>query len=69
MSENAAPPEKRFYGVKEIQQIFSISRNTALSLLKSEGFPAMKMGRTYKVEKEALDEWIKEHTNGGKIEF
>lgn len=68
MSEKTSHPEKRFYGVKDIMDIFGIGRNRAIALLKSEGFPTMKIGRTYKVEAEALDEWIKEHKKGGKID-
>lgn len=69
MTEKSAPAEKRFYGVKDIQEIFGISRVTAISLIKSEGFPAMKIGNTYKVEIEALNEWIDTHKNGGKVDI
>ncbi len=53
--------EKEFYGVKDIQEIFSIGRNKAIALMNTEGFPAIKLGRTYRVERESLRRWVKEH--------
>lgn len=49
---------KRFLGVKDIQKIFGIGRNKAIALMNQKGFPAIKLGRTYRVDSEKLEEWI-----------
>lgn len=61
---NAHSSEKKFYGVKDIQRIFGVGRNKAIALLNTEGFPTIKIGRTYRVETSELENWIKE--NKGK---
>ncbi len=55
---------QRFYKVQDIQTMFGIGRNKALALMKTDGFPVLKIGRTYYVDSEKLEEWIVE--NRGK---
>lgn len=52
---------RKFLGVKEIQSMFNIGREKAIALIKSEGFPVIKIGRTYRIDSDQLEVWIKEH--------
>lgn len=52
---------RKFLGVKEIQSMFNIGREKAIALIKSEGFPVIKIGRTYHIDPDQLEVWIKEH--------
>lgn len=54
----------KMLGVKDIQELFGIGRNKALALLNTEGFPTIRLGRTYLVNPSQLEEWIKK--NQGK---
>lgn len=56
--------KKRFLNVQDIQNLFGIGRNKAIALMNSKGFPAIKLGRTYRVDSAELEEWIKK--NKGK---
>ncbi|MPN16994.1 hypothetical protein SDC9_164343 [bioreactor metagenome] len=46
------------YTVKEIQEMLSISKNTAYRLIESRPFPVIKIGNTYRVSKEAFNKWL-----------
>lgn len=50
--------EKRFLSVKDVQNIFNLSRYQATELIKTEGFPAIRIGRTYRIDAKGLEEWI-----------
>lgn len=60
--------EETLYGVKDIQRIFGIGRNKALALLKSDGFPTLKLGNTFRVEATQLKTWI-ENNRGKNIKL
>lgn len=49
--------DKRFYSVKDVAEILDIGINTAYKLMKSKKFPAIKIGRIFRVDKAAFDEW------------
>lgn len=51
---------KKFYTVQDIQKILCIGRNKAITLLKTEGFPAIKIGRTYRVDSDDFNKWLEE---------
>lgn len=53
-----APVKKRFYNTDEVRELFGIGRNKALALMKTEGFPSVKLGGVWLVDSEKLDEWI-----------
>lgn len=53
--------ERKFLGVKDIQNIFNVGREKAIALIKSEGFPVIKIGRTYRIDPQKLEKWIAEH--------
>jgi predicted DNA-binding transcriptional regulator AlpA len=60
VAENSKDKElqRRFLGTKDIQQMFGISRTKAVALMKSDGFPLMKLGKSYRVDSVKLEEWI-----------
>ena len=43
---------------KDIQNILKISHKKAKALMRTEGFPAVKIGRDYRVTEEAFSEWM-----------
>ena len=49
------PPVLR---VKELPQILSISRNTAYALVRSGAIHSIRIGRTYRIPREALAEYL-----------
>lgn len=59
--KETTPKGKRFYSIKEIQEIFGFSRSKALSLVKTHGFPTIRIGRSYYVDSLKLDKWIEEN--------
>lgn len=59
--ENKTEVAKRFYSTEEMQRLFGFGRNKTLALIKSEGFPAIKIGRAYYIDSEKLEEWISAH--------
>lgn len=54
----------RLLTVKDLQYIFSISRNHAYELLNSKAFPTLQIGRRKYVSWEALQKWISTYTGG-----
>lgn len=50
---------KQFYTVTEIRDILTIGTNKAYNLIKSDGFPSIKIGRKYLVPKDEFDKWVK----------
>ena len=50
--------EIQMYGVKELQEILGVSKNTAYDLMRQPNFPSIRIGRKYLVEYEALRRWI-----------
>lgn len=61
MSETAA---KEYFTVDELCSVFGgVSRQKVLALLKSEGFPKMKIGRTWMIPIKEFREWQKNNLN------
>lgn len=48
--------------VELIQQIMGISRTKAYKLVKSDGFPRIKIGKRIGIPKEAFEEWLHNRT-------
>lgn len=44
---------------EELQDILKLNPKQAKALMRTEGFPSVKIGREYRVEEEALMEWMK----------
>ena len=51
-------PMPILYSIPEMCKMFTISKQTALKLFRSKDFPAQKYGRAYKVEANALQEYL-----------
>lgn len=47
--------------VDEASRIIGVGRNVMYKLIKQQGFPAVKIGRSYRVRKAGLEEWLKNH--------
>ena len=48
----------RFYTTEDLQQILQIGHKQAKALMRAEGFPSIRIGRSYRVEEEAFMEWL-----------
>lgn len=55
-------PKDRLLTAKDLQYIFSISRNHAYELLNSKAFPTLQIGSRKYVSWEALQKWISTYT-------
>ncbi len=51
-------PGKRTYTVDEIQDILSISRPTAYSLVKKGLFHSVRIGGSIRISKKRFDSWL-----------
>ena len=50
--------------MRHVQEILGISRVKAYELTHTRGFPAMRIGRTIRVPRQALMRWIEEQAGG-----
>lgn len=50
----------KFYTTQELKQILKLSEKQAKALMRTEGFPSIKIGREYRVEEEMLYDWLAE---------
>ena len=48
----------QIFHVRDLETILSISHNTAYALVRSGEIRSIKIGRTYKIPKEAIDEYL-----------
>ena len=46
---------------KEVQKILKIGRDRSYALMRSKGFPSIKIGARYYVTEEALNEWLRRY--------
>ena len=44
---------------EELQDILKLNPKQAKALMRTDGFPSVKIGREYRVAEEALMEWFK----------
>ena len=49
---------------KDVQRILKISKNNVYALFKSEDFPAVKIGKQFRVSEEALEKYLNERKVG-----
>jgi len=49
----------------EVAQLLRIGRNRAYELCKSQGFPAVRFGRGFRVSKTLLLEWYRKQAQQG----
>lgn len=61
MSFEKEPSENRpqIYSVKDLQQLLCVSHNTAYALVRSGQIRSIRIGRTYKIPKEAVEEFLR----------
>lgn len=52
------------YNSKDIQRIFKCSKRQTYEILNTNGFPSMRIGHKFYVEKKALEKWLSQ--NQGK---
>lgn len=48
-------------GAEDVAQVLGVSRAQAYILMRSEGFPTLKIGKKMSVPKQKLIEWIDAH--------
>ena len=53
--------ERKTCSVKELQEVLGISYTKANQLVHIEGFPSLKLGRSYRVIIDKLDAWLEEN--------
>lgn len=53
---------KQFYTVTEIKKILTIGTSKCYNLVKSDGFPSIKIGNKYLVPKDEFEKWVKTYT-------
>lgn len=59
-AENTTDKELVFYGTKEVAKMFHCSIPTAREIMRREGFPLLKFGGKWMVERDALKKWVSE---------
>lgn len=47
---------------KDIQEYFNCGKNKAQSIMRSRSFPSIKIGRSYFVTVDNLNDWIKKNS-------
>ena len=50
--------------VQEIAIVLGISKTSAYELVRSNGFPVLKIGSRFVVPKETFCEWVEQNTGG-----
>jgi len=48
-------------GVKEASDIIGVSKDTVRTLAKQQGFPSVRIGRVFRIEKQGLYRWMEDH--------
>jgi excisionase family DNA binding protein len=57
--KNKDNPEKVMLGVPDIMKKMGIGRDNAYSIIRSNQFPTIKIGRRYLVHEDIFDKWLK----------
>ena len=60
--QNETAQQKKLLTVEDIQSIFKIGKTTAYQLMRSNGFPALRVNHRLYVSQEALDDWIRTYS-------
>ncbi len=50
--------------VREIAKVLGISKTSAYELVRTKGFPVLKIGSRLVVPKEKFREWVEQNTGG-----
>ena len=58
---------EEFYTVKEIAEILKVNKVTVQRWCKTKDLPAVKIGKSYRIEKNDFEEWYKQHSDRPEI--
>lgn len=58
--------QRIMYTVKEISEALGMGTNQTYALVKSKGFPSIKIGQQYFIPKDLFEEWIRKSAKGDK---
>lgn len=47
-----------FLTVKQMMQLLNISKTTAYKLINTDSFPAIRIGRSIRIDKKELQNWL-----------
>ena len=50
--------DKRFISVQELKEFFGIPQSQAYRLIRKKGFPAIKFGKSYRIDSTKLENWL-----------
>ena len=53
-----------FLNAEDISEVLGIAISTTYELMKQKGFPSLKIGRRYVVERENFIEWVQKNSGG-----
>lgn len=53
-----------FFGPRELAKFLGIGEAAAYSLAKRKGFPALRVGRKFRISREGLREWLQRELSG-----
>lgn len=56
------------YNIDGLKELLHLGRLQAETLMKSDGFPSIRIGRIWLVEEDALKNWM-ENTKSVKLEY
>lgn len=56
------------FTTEDLQNVLKISQKQAKALMRTDGFPSIKIGREYRVTEQALTDWI-ETTKAVKLDY
>lgn len=51
----------KMYSIKDLQQLLHIGKNKTYQLVKTKGFPCIKIGKSILIPHDELKEWIKDN--------
>ena len=57
-----------FLTIDDVQTILKLSPKQTRALMKTEGFPSIKIGSEYRVEEQAFNNWIS-NTKSIKLDY
>lgn len=61
ITEKTLTVSKDFLTVKELCEQLQISRNFAYKLIATKGFPAVRIGKRYRISRQGLIDWTKQN--------
>lgn len=50
--------DKRFISVQELKDLFDIPQSQVYKLIRKKGFPAIKLGKSYRIDSMKLENWL-----------